>query len=357
MVIRIGIIGTGNIFPAYLNTLRKQRRVRIVGIADAQPAVAQARAAEFGLTAMTVDELLASPAQIVLNITPPAAHHEIGMAVLNAGKHLFNEKPLAATFAQGRELVALAAERNLRLGCAPDTVLGAGSQAVRALVDAGAVGRIVSGSAQFMNHGPDHWHPNPDFFYRHGAGSLHDMGPYYISHLVHHLGPVAELHATARMTWRERIIPRGVNAGRSIKVEVPTTVVSHLRFAAGAEVSLTVSFDVWKHGHTPIELYGEHGTILGHDPNRFGGKVRWSQQDGDWQTVRERRPYATNSRGIGLLDMAFAIENGRPHRCSEAFALHVLEVMDKSLESAALGRAIPLATTCERPAALSARLT
>ena len=357
MVIQIGIIGAGNIFPAYLNTLRKQRKVRIVGIADGNPAAAQARATEFGLTALSVDQLLAGPASVVLNITPPQAHHEVGMAVLNAGKHLFTEKPLAATFAQGQELVALAAKKQLRLGCAPDTVLGAGSQAVRALVDAGTVGRIVGGSAMFMGHGPDHWHPNPAFFYRPGAGPLHDMGPYYISHLVHHLGPVAELSATARMTWRERIIPRGENVGKTIPVDVPTTVVSLLRFVSGAEVSLTVSFDVWKHAHTPIELYGEKGTILGHDPNLFGGTVRWSAENGDWQTVRERRAYTTNSRGIGLLDMALAIEQGRPHRCNEALALHVLEVMDKSLESAALGRAVRLTTSCERPAPMSGRLT
>src|SRR5258706_322749 len=255
MVIQIGIIGAGNIFPAYLSTLRKQRKVRIIGIADGQPAVAQARATEFGLTAMSVDELLASRAEIVLNITPPLAHHAVGMSVLNAGKHLFNEKPLAATFAQGQDLVALAATKQLRLGCAPDTV------------------------------------------------------------------------------------------------------VAQLRFVAGAEVSLTVSFDVWKHGHAPIELYGEQGTILGHDPNLFGGKVRWSKEDGEWQIVHERRPYTANSRGIGLLDMALAIEQGRPHRCNEALALHVLEVMDKSLESAAHGRALTLATTCERPAPLTARLS
>jgi predicted dehydrogenase len=356
MVIQIGIIGVGNIFPAYLRTLRAQRKLRIVGVADAQPTVAQARAIEFGLQAMSIDALLASPASVILNITPPLAHHPVGLAVLNAGKHLFSEKPLAATFAQGKELVALAAANGLLLGCAPDTVLGAGSQAVRSLVDAGTVGRIVGGSAHFMGHGPDHWHPNPDFFYRPGAGPLHDMGPYYISHLVHHLGPVASLNANARMTWRERTIPRGANAGRKIKVEVPTTVVSQLRFAAGAEVSLTVSFDVWKHAHTPIELYGERGTILSHDPNMFGGKVRWSPEDGDWQTVRERRPYTVNSRGIGLLDMALAIEQDRPHRCSDAMALHVLEVMDKSLESAALGRAIELETTCERPVPMAGRL-
>jgi len=165
------------------------------------------------------------------------------------------------------------------------------------------------------------------------------------------------LSATARITWRERIIPRGENVGKTIPVDVPTTVVSLLRFVSGAEVSLTVSFDVWKHAHTPIELYGEKGTILGHDPNLFGGTVRWSAENGDWQTVRERRAYTTNSRGIGLLDMALAIEQGRPHRCNEALALHVLEVMDKSLESAALGRAVRLTTSCERPAPMSGRLT
>lgn len=356
MAITIGIIGAGNIVPAYLRTLRTQRKLRLVGIADAQPAAAQARAAEFGLPALDIDELLAGPAQVVLNLTPPLAHHEVGVQVLNAGKHLFTEKPLAARYDQGRELVALAAAKGLRLGCAPDTVLGAGCQAVRALVDGGAVGRIVAGSAHFMGHGPDHWHPNPDFFYRPGAGPLHDMGPYYISHLVHHLGPVASLQARARLTWAERVIPRGSNAGRTIKVEVPTTVVVQLRFAGGAEVDLTVSFDVWKHGHTPIELYGERGSILGHDPNQFGGKVRWSAEDGDWQTVRERRPYTTNSRGIGLLDMALALAQDRPHRCSAAFALHVLEVMDKALESAALGRRLSLDTTCERPAPLAGRL-
>ncbi len=354
--IPIGIIGTGNIFPAYLRTLNASRKVRIVGIADGQPEVARTRAAEFGLNPMGLDDLLESDAALILNLTPPLAHHEVGLRVLRAGKHLYTEKPLAASYAQGRELVTLARRKKLRLGCAPDTVLGAGGQAVRALVDAGEVGRIVGGTAHFMNHGPDHWHPNPGFFYRHGAGPLHDVGVYYVSHLVHHLGPVASLSARARMTWRERVVPRGERAGQRIPVEVPTTVVTQLSFVSGAEITLTASFDTWKHAHTPIELYGERGTILGHDPNRFGGRVRWSREDGDWQTVRERRPYATNSRGIGLLDMALALDEGREHRCNEAYALHVLEVMDKSLESAALGKPLKLATRCERPAPVTARL-
>jgi predicted dehydrogenase len=350
MVVSIGIIGTGNIFPAYLKTLAASKRVHIVGVADAKPAAAKLRAAEFGLKPLTLKQLLVSDAQIVLSLTPPAVHFDVGTQVLAAGKHLFTEKPLAATFAQGRALVTQAKKAGLRIGCAPDTVLGAGCQAVRALVDAGTVGRIVGGSAHFMGHGPDHWHPNPGFFYQPGAGPMMDMGPYYISHLVFHLGPVREVQASARMTWAERVIPRGANAGKKIRVDTPTTVVTQLRFASGAEVSMTTSFDVWKHGHAPIELYGENGTILAPDPNHFGGAVRWSAQDGDWQTARgERRPYTTNSRGIGLLDMAAAIADDRPHRCNEAFALHVLEVMDKSLASGASGKAMKLTTRCERP--------
>jgi predicted dehydrogenase len=357
MVISIGIIGTGNIFPAYLKTLAASKGVRIVGLADAKPAAAKARAAEFDLKPLTIKQLLASDAQIVLSLTPPAVHFDVGMQVLAAGKHLFTEKPLAATFAQGQALVKQAKAAGLRIGCAPDTVLGAGCQAVRALVDAGTVGRIVGGSAHFMGHGPDHWHPNPAFFYQPGAGPMMDMGPYYISHLVHHLGPVRELQASTRLTWTERVIPRGANAGKKIPVNTPTTVVTQLRFVSGAEVSLTTSFDVWKHGHAPIELYGDNGTILSHDPNHFGGAVRWSAQDGDWQTVKgERRPYTANSRGIGLLDMAAGIAEDRPHRCNEKFALHVLEVMDKSLASGVSGKWMKLATTCERPAPLTGKV-
>jgi predicted dehydrogenase len=354
---QIGIIGTGNIFPAYLKTLAASKRVQIVGVADARPAAAKARAAEFGLKPLTIRQLLVSDAQIVLSLTPPAVHFEVGTQVLAAGKHLFTEKPLAATFAQGQALVKQAKQAGLRIGCAPDTVLGAGCQAVRALVDAGTVGRIVGGSAHFMGHGPDHWHPNPAFFYQPGAGPMMDMGPYYISHLVCHLGPVRELQAHTRMTWTERVIPRGANAGKKIAVNTPTTVVTQLRFASGAEVSMTTSFDVWKHSHAPIELYGEGGTIVSLDPNLFGGAVRWSAQDGDWQTVKgERRPYTTNSRGIGLLDMACAIADDRPHRCNEKFALHVLEVMDKSLASGASGKPMKLSTTCERPAPLTGKV-
>ncbi len=356
MAIALGIIGAGNIFPAYLRTLKRSRLFRIVGVADAVPAAAQKRAEEFGLPAMTIEELLASDASLVLNLTPPQAHHATGLQVLNAGKHFFTEKPLAATFAQGKELVALAKRKKLRIGCAPDTFLGAGAQTVRALVDAGTVGAIRYGTAQFMGHGPDHWHPNPAFFYQPGAGPMFDMGVYYLTHLVNHLGPVASVRGTAHTAHTTRTVPLGERKGQKIAVDTPTHIVSSLSFASGAEVVLTCSFDVWKHSHAPIELYGEDGSILGHDPNQFGGTVKFARQLDDWTRSTDKRPYTTNARGIGLIDMAQAIAADRPHRCSEALALHVLEVMERALDAARTGKPQCITTTCERPTPLDHKL-
>lgn len=348
----LGIVGTGNIFPAYLRTLQRSKQFRIVGVADGGSGSAQARAQEFGLQAMPLDALLHSDAEIILCLTPPLSHHAIGMQVLQAGKHFFTEKPLAATFAQGQELVALAARQGLRLGSAPDTFFGAAAQTVRAIVDSGAVGRIRHGTAHFMAHGPDEWHPNPAFFYQPGAGPLLDVGVYYLTHLVHHLGPVARVSGTAHMTYSERPITVGPNAGTTLRVEVPTHIVSQLAFASGAQVVLTSSFDVWKHAHQPMEFYGEAGSILLPDPNRFGGTVKTALREGLWQRATGKRPHTTNLRGLGLIDMAQALQEQRAHRCSAEMALHVLEVMERALDAARTGHSQTITTTCERPAPL-----
>ena len=358
MTLALGIVGVGNIFPAYLRTLQRSKQFRIVGVANAGAATgtAQQRADEFGLQALSLDALLDSDADIILCLTPPQTHHAIGMRVLQSGKHFFTEKPLAATFAQGQELVALAARHKLRLGSAPDTFFGAAAQTVRALVDAGAVGRIRHGTAHFMAHGPDEWHPSPAFFYQPGAGPLLDVGVYYLTHLVHHLGPVAQVSGTAHTTHSERRIATGPNAGKTLHVEVPTHIVSQLAFASGAQVVLTSSFDVWKHAHQPMEFYGDDGSILLPDPNLFGGTVKSAQREGPWRRATDKRPYTTNVRGVGLIDMAQALQAGRPHRCSAELALHVLEVMERALDAARTGQAQTLTTTCERPAPLIAAL-
>jgi predicted dehydrogenase len=356
MTVAVGIVGLGNILPAYLHTLQRSRQCRIVGVVGSNPASTASRAQALGLKAMSLETLLDSDAEVVLNLTPPLAHHAIGLQVLQAGKHLFTEKPLAATFAQGRELVALAARKSLRLGSAPDTFLGAGAQAVRALLDAGTVGEVRHGTAHFMARGPDEWHPSPAFFYQPGAGPLLDVGVYYLTHLVHHLGPVAEVSGSAHTTYAIRPISKGPNAGTTLRVEVPTHLVTHLKFSSGAHVVLTSSFDVWRHGHKPIELYGDEGSISAPDPNCFGGSVRFTQRDGPWQRVTDKRPHTTNVRGIGLIDMVQSLRAQRPHRCSAELALHVLEVMDLALDAARTGRAHTLTTTCDRPPPLVSSL-
>lgn len=354
MTLALGIVGVGNIFPAYLRTLQRSKQFRIVGIADGGSGngSAQRRAQQFDLRAMPLDALLDSEAEAILSLTPPLAHHAIGMRALQAGKHFYTEKPLAATFAQGQELVALAAQQGLRLGSAPDTFFGAAAQTVRALVDGGGLGRIRHGTAHFMAHGPDEWHPNPAFFYQAGAGPLLDVGVYYLTHLVHHLGPVAQVSGTAHTTHTQRPISSGPNAGTTLQVEVPTHIVTQLAFAGDAQVVLTSSFDVWKHAHRPMEFYGDTGSILLPDPNRFGGAVKSALRDGPWVRAADKRPYTTNLRGLGLIDMAQALQEQRPHRCSAELALHVLEVMERALDAARTGQTLRLTTTCERPAPL-----
>jgi predicted dehydrogenase len=356
MTTTLGIVGLGNILPAYLRTLQRSRQFRIVGVVGSNPASTARHAQTLGLPAMSLEALLDSDAEVVLSLTPPLAHHAIGLKVLNAGKHFFTEKPLAATFAQGQELVALAARQGLRLGSAPDTFLGAGAQTVRALVDAGTVGAVRHGTAHFMARGPDEWHPSPAFFYQPGAGPLLDVGVYYLTHLVHHLGPVAQVSGSAHMTYANRPITQGPNAGTTLRVEVPTHLVTHLQFSSGAHVVLTSSFDIWKHKHQPIELYGESGSILVPDPNCFGGSVRYALRDGSWQRATGQRPHTTNLRGLGLIDMLQSLQAQRPHRCSAALALHVLEVMEKAVDAAHTGHAQNLTTTCERPAPVTSSL-
>lgn len=362
MTLKLGIVGAGNIFPAYLRNLVKAQKagtLEIVGVADVNPKAAKARAEEFkgvGLKAITLDKLMASDAAVILNLTPPLAHFDIGMQALESGKHFFTEKPLAATFEQGQKLYKLAQKKGLRMGCAPDTLLGAGGQTVRAALDAGVIGAVRHGTAFFMNHGPDHWHPNPAFFYQPGAGPLFDVGVYHLSHLVHHLGPVASVRCVAHTTHSTRVVPFGDLKGQKIPVAVPTHIVSHLSFGSGAQFVLTSSFDVWKHEHQPFEFYGDDGTLLGPDPNKFGGQVKVAKPLGKFEKIADKRPYHSNARGLGVVDMIRAIAENRPHRCSAEMALHVLEAMEACLKSADSGKAVALKTTCERPAPMTERL-
>lgn len=348
---KIGIIGAGDIFPAYAKGLAAFGNVQLVGVADARPEAAEARAAEFGIAALTPAQLLQGEAEIIINLTPPAAHLAVGKAVLQAGKHLYTEKPLAASYAEGQALMEAAARSGCRIACAPDTFLGGAGQAARALVDSGRLGRIVAGQACMMERGPDDWHPNPEFFYRPGAGPLMDMGVYYLTQLVQLLGPVRRVSGMAHTSWLQRSVPRGPRVGQRIAVQTPTHVVAGLEFEAGAFVTLSTSFDVWKHKSSHIELYGEHGSVVLPDPNQFGGSLSVCETDGDWQDLAPRA-FTGRLRGLGVAELAWALGAGQPHRASGELALHVLEIMDATLRAAEKASPVLLETRCQRPAPL-----
>lgn len=357
----VGIIGCGNISAAYLRLAPNFKGIQIRAVADINMDAAHARAKEFGVRAESVDGLLASDdIDIIVNLTIPAAHFEVSKRILEAGKHVYSEKPYVLTLEEGSELAALAKSKGLRIGSAPDTFMGGAHQHVRHMIDNGQVGKITSGTAFVMGHGMEDWHPNPDFFYQPGAGPVLDIGPYYVTNLVQLLGPVKRVGALTATPSKERLITSQPRNGEKIPVGTPTTIHSLLEFASGAVVTMVTSWDVWQHGHSNMELYGTEGTIHVPDPNFFGGEIRITKRHEDAQLPGNwEHPFAipndgehANYRCAGLSDMAVAIKEGHAHRCSDALALHVVEVMTSILHSGEKGAFIDMTTSCERPAPL-----
>ncbi|RKR92895.1 putative dehydrogenase [Micromonospora pisi] len=349
---RVGVVGLGVISRAYLETLADHPAVTIAALADLDASRSAAAAATIpGAEALSVERLLERPdVQTVLNLTIPAVHAEISLATIDAGKNVYVEKPLAVTFPDGRLIVDRAAAAGVRVGCAPDTVLGTGTQTARAAIDGGLIGRPLSASAVMLTPGHERWHPHPDFYYVEGGGPLLDMGPYYISALIHLLGPVRAVVGAASRLRTERVIGSGPRIGQRIPVEVDTHVTGVLEHVNGALSTITTSFDGVATTAAPIEVRGETGTLAVPDPNHFDGEVRLFALGGtEWRVLEPRAGYAGGSRGIGLVDLVGATPQ-RPPRAGGDFALHVLETMTALLGSAVEGRRIELTTVAERPA-------
>ncbi|HTN62448.1 MAG TPA: Gfo/Idh/MocA family oxidoreductase [Devosia sp.] len=356
--IGIGIVGLGNISAAYLKASKDFPILDIRAVADMNPDAAKARADEFGLKAVALDDIFTdSSVDIILNLTIPKAHVEVGLRAIAAGKHVYSEKPLGIVFAEAQKLIAAAKAKGLRVGSAPDTFLGGAHQTSRRIVDDGTLGQPVGGTAYFMCPGHERWHPNPAFYYEAGGGPMLDMGPYYITDLVNLFGPVAKVSGFGTMVRSTRTITAKERAGEVIPVHVPTHVSGTLLFKNGATVQMTMSFDVAGHKHVPLELYGTEGTLIVPDPNHFGGQIELLKKGGEWANVDTDMPYADgNYRSIGLADMAHAIASNRPHRANGDLALHVLEVMEAFEKSSQSGRVIDITTPAERPAPLSQSL-
>ena len=337
--VRIGVIGCGSISTHYLQAAQDYPVLDVIACADIDHAAAERLGAEFGLQTMGVDDLLArDDIEAILNLTVPGAHAPVNLAALQAGKHVYCEKPFAVDPTAGAEVLALSRKRGLRVGCAPDTFLGAGHQTVRGLLDAGRIGRVVAASAIVMGHGPEGWHSNPAFFYAPGGGPHFDLGPYFLTALVHALGPVRTVTAMAGRAFETRTVGSGPNEGAVVPVQVNTHLSGTLEFASGCIGTIAMSFDVWHHTHPGLELYGTAGSISAPDPNGFGGPVTVADPGSEWEEVPLCAGPTEDARSIGLADLCIGLRTGAPHRCSGELAQHVLEVLaalDRSAEERA----------------------
>jgi len=351
---KIGIVGCGNISGIYFRNCREFEILKIVACADLIRERAEARAKEFDVPKVcTVDEMLADDEiEIILNLTIPKAHAEVALKAVNAGKSVYNEKPLTISREDGRELLAAAGKKGVRVGCAPDTFLGGGIQTCRKLIDDGAIGEPVAATAFMACHGHEGWHPDPEFYYEVGGGPMFDMGPYYLSALICLLGPIARVTGSTRVTFPQRTITSEKKKGKVIDVEVPTHIAGVMDFACGAVGTIITSFDVWGHSLPRIEVYGSEGTLSAPDPNCFGGPVRISRPGGAWEDVPLTHGYADNARGVGVADMACGLRSGRAHRANGQMAYHVLDVMHAFHDASYKGKHITPEGACDQPAAL-----
>jgi predicted dehydrogenase len=353
--VKIGVVGCGNISDIYLSKAQTFDVLEVAACSDLVMERAEAKANKHGIArAVPVDVLLADPEiEIVVNLTIPIAHAMVALAALEAGKSVYNEKPLAIHRSDAQKMLALAKKRGLRVGGAPDTFLGAGMQTCRKLIDDGAIGIPVAATAFMLCHGHESWHPDPEFYYKIGGGPLFDMGPYYLTALVNLLGPVRRVTGSARITFPERTITSLPKNGTTITVDTPTHLAGVLDFANGAIGTIVTSFDVWSAEVPRIEIYGSEGSLSVPDPNGFGGPVRvWRASKHEWEEVNLTHGHAENSRSLGVADMATALRSGRPHRASGELTYHVLDIMHAILDASREGKHIELQSTCDRPAAL-----
>ncbi|MDR2102013.1 MAG: Gfo/Idh/MocA family oxidoreductase [Treponema sp.] len=351
---RIGIVGIGKISGIYLKNLTGMfgKRVAVSAVTDLIHERAAKANEDYHIKHIKdTGELINSPdVDIVLNLTQPLNHYAVALAAVKAGKHVYDEKPLCAEREQALEVLKLAAANKVRVGGAPDTFLGAGIQTCRKLIDDGWIGKPLSATAFMLNHGHEHWHPDPEFYYKKAGGPMFDMGPYYLTALVNLLGPIARVSGSARKGFNQRTISSEPLNGTVIDVDVPTHISGVLDFASGAVGTIITSFDIYGHTLPWIEIYGTEGTLRVPDPNTFGGPVYVSRFRAEgWSEIPLLKNFPENSRGLGITDMAEAITEGRPHRASGELAYHVLEVMHGIHDASASGRYYDLQSTCVRP--------
>ena len=359
----IGIIGCGNISDTYFNSQFIFNNIKITACADIVEDLSNKKALEYNVKSFTVDDLLKNKdIDIILNLTIPSAHKEITIKSLEHGKHCFSEKPLAINFKDGLEIEKIATEKKLIVGCAPDTFLGAAGQKARTIIENKDIGKVVLGTFNIMSHGMEDWHPNPDFFFKPGAGPVFDLGVYYLTQLINLNGSIRSVYASSGTAINERIITSKPRYGQKISVETPTTLMGVLDFQNDSKVQFFCSWDVWSHSHSNMEIYGLKGSLIIPDPNFFSGDILISKKNGEWLNINNDNmllgiPNKTdnsgakiaNYRGIGLSDMVNSIITNKKPRCSLDLSLHVLEIMEGIIKSSETSKIYKLTTNPNKP--------
>ena len=360
---KIGVIGCGNISDTYFESQKIFNNLNIIACADLSKDIADQKANKYNIKSQNVDELLKNDEiDLILNLTIPSAHKEIIIRSLENGKSCYSEKPLAINLSEGLEIQKISQNNNLMVGCAPDTFLGAAGQKSRELIENNTIGKIVLGTFNIMSHGMEDWHPNPDFFFKPGAGPVFDLGVYYLTQLINLNGPIKNVNAFSGTASNERIITSQPRFGEKIVVETPTTLIGTLEFHNNSKIQFFCSWDVWKHKHSFIELYGLDGSIIVPDPNFFSGDILLSKKDNEWQKINNDQMLLgfpnkvdndgmkiSNYRGIGLSDMINSIESNNKPRCSLDLSLHVLEVMEGIIKSSETNTTKKIETKPNKP--------
>ena len=372
-MLKVGLIGCGHIAETYFRSQKYFNNIEIISCADINAEASKKCSQEYDIQAKEVDDLLADKTiDIILNLTTPQAHYEIIKKTLLAGKHSYCEKPLSTNYDHGAELLKLANDNNLYIGNAPDTFLGGGSQLARQLIDQNEIGDVKLGVINFAFPGVQSFHPEPESWFKKGGGPVIDMGPYYFTALVNMLGPAKCVRAIATKVYDYRTIETGPKKGDKFKVEIPTSIIGSIEFKCLAVIQIFLSFDVINHQRNHIELYGTKGSMVVPDPNMFGGSVFSScTERGEWKeysssnmligktnifnkSVRSNEESeVANYRGVGLSEMIDAIENKRTNRCNGKLSLHVLDIIDSTINAAINGAEQNLRTSCEKPVVFS----
>ena len=369
----IGLIGCGNIAETYFRAQDYFNNIKFIACADKFPEVSKKCADQYNIKSLTVDEIIHDTnVDIILNLTIPQAHFEISKLALEAGKHVYSEKPMSIKYDEANELVNLAKSNNLYIGNAPDTFMGGGGQVARKFVDDGDIGKVLTGNFIFAFPGVQEFHPNPESWFQSGGGPVIDMGPYFFTTLVNLLGPVKNVRSRGKKFADQREYLVGPKKGKSFNVDISTSVMLDIEFANEAIVQGFISFDVQNHARNHMELYGTKGSLVVPDPNMFGGPVLLSRELGsEWQefSVEDKylgktniinhsgrsneAPKQSNYRGVGLSEMIYSIENNIQHRCNGNLALHVLDIIESTIIASETKKEVSLRSTCEQPKPLS----